>query len=656
MAQLTAWATPEAIEAQRTGSYARAFRCLVKKRQAIRVAAPFTAAIVAVADSWIYANGVLCHIQDRQLRVLDLHKSATEETVVDIRCLLEEAIAGSYDARKYKFSLLHYSNGIVSCLYTRFRPDVESYLVVFDITQRKIIPISRPLESTNKIFVRNDENFLYCGTHSEFGEDGYRRWVLNGYNIKKEEWFERKIYLFDMVGSDIGQSISFDIIDGYFYCLSNQTNFEIDEVDWTSYYHCFRFPVGQPGPEHIERSDKDRMWRRQHAEGPIDDRWSFLRLLKNDKDGRLQVLESRREWLDRKSFAQRTYYTSDLWFAEDSGYNPEDSDDDDDDEIYYALASSTMSMSNPNAGDTRPQRQFHTNWALPDSPEPPRIRDPYNTHIGDDASTALLFTLSKCFVRSYYASSQTFVDLVDNPHPYDPESPRLQLRAGSRQLRSFVEVPKLSPAYDDRLAHAERIEHLYKNKGANKIVFWPPACHEAGEVDADIDALDHLNKAVNPPSHVGSVKGMWDDRSFVYSTGNNPDGIQALVFLGFDPAVRLQDVRTWGKEEQVAYQEEPCSTDATDTCETLEGGADAAEIPDEDESGKSKAEPCAEEELISPTMTATFSEDSQATLVGEPKCNWMWKEPAMYRQIGVGFNNLPDFTTRREKKVAAKFQ
>lgn len=578
--EAAAAATPEAREARQTsGSYARAFRRLAKKRQAIRAAAPFTAAIVAVAESWLYADGVLCHVQDRTLRILPLHHSAADETVVDIPSLLLHAGLAS-SRRKYKFRLLHHANGIVSCLYTRFRPDVQSHLVVFDFRQPRILPLSsRCLESTNKIFVRNDQNYLYCGTHSEFGDDGFRRWVLIGYDIQAGRWLDQKLHLLDMVGSDVGQSVSFDIIDGYFYGLSNQTSFEIDEVDWTSYYHCFKFPVAQPASKH----SKHHTWRRQHAEGPIDDRWSFLRLVKNEQTGQLQVLEARREWLGRKSSAQRTYYTTDLHCDT----------------------------------TTTPPRRLHTHYTPPDSPEPARVRDPYNTHMGDDASTALLLTLSKCFVRAYYASSQAFVDLVDS---CDPKRPRLRLRAGARELRPFGEVPQSSPAYDQQLPHPERIRHLYKQDGASNIIFWPPASHEASTVRADVRGLDQLDKVLNPPSHVGRVKGTWDDRSFVYATGNNPDGVQALVFLGFDSGIRLRGLAKWGGEGQQSAgsvgHEEPW----------VEGG----------------------ERRACNTPQPEPHDDVQ-------KCDWVWKESAMYREIGCGFNDLPDFTWRRQQ-AAAEYQ
>ena len=46
--------------------------------------------------------------------------------------------------------------------------------------------------------VRNDRNYLYFGTHSEFGDDGFRRWVLIGYDIHGSRWFGRKVHLLDM--------------------------------------------------------------------------------------------------------------------------------------------------------------------------------------------------------------------------------------------------------------------------------------------------------------------------------------------------------------------------------------------------------------------------------------------------------------------------
>ncbi|CAN8106501.1 unnamed protein product [Discula destructiva] len=585
-------ATPEAQEAAKhstsnNNAYARALRRLVKRRQAIRTATPFTAAIVAVAESWLYTGGVLCYLQDHTLRVLDLHASADVETVVEVPDLLGEghvSMGGGGDGvrrRRYKLQLLHYAEGLLTCLYSRSR---ESRLVVFSVVAQELVAMSPVLESTDRIFVRNDADFLYFGTHSEYGPDGFRRWVLMRYDIGNDWWLEQKIHLMDLVGSDIGQSICFEIIDGKFYGLSNQTSFEVDEDDWTSYYHCFRFPVGDPGPKVTERSDRQRMWRRQHADGPIDDRWSFLKITKNEQTGDLQILESRKEWLNRSSSGQRTYYTTDLHFAK-----PQLGDDNVGEaftsgattpDFTYETTSTTASASVTDSGGSSSQsttvqapRLVRTNFTLPTTATTPRHRDPHKTHTGDDASTALLFTFSKCPVRSYHAPSQTFLDLVN-----DPTTSRLRLRAGSRQLAPAASV---SLADDAGLPHVDRARRLYKRGGANEIAFWPPAPYEVFEgLGADGNTaeslqlqqqqqqqqqqlLERLERVVNPPLHAGNVVGAWDERSFVYSVESTTNaGMRAVVFVGFDPAIKLRDLPEWGEQQQ-QQQQHDLTTDIT---------------------------------------------------------------------------------------------
>lgn len=710
----TAPATPEAVEARQTHKYASALRRLYRRRHALRSAAPFTAAIVAVADSWIYVNGTLCHILKRTLRVLDLHKSSGEETVIDVRALLDEAVAESRGARKYKLQILHYAEGIVSCVYTHTRPLVESWLIVFSIQDGCKLLTTLHLDTTYKIFVRNDSNYLYFGTHSEFGEDGFRRWVLMGYDIKGNRWFEQKVHLLDMVGSDIGQSIAFEIIDGKFYGLSSQASFEVDEVDWKSFYHCFRFPVAAPKPKTTERSVKEQMWRRQHAEGPIDDRWSFIRLLRDDRDpGKLQVLESRKEWLNGQSSGRRNYYTTELIFPPPEEDDPEEGGSNNDPNQNNVGGGITMNPATATNGDTG-----NCTFDLPQDPEF-RTRCPLTTHPGDDASTALMFTLSKCFIRSYHPSSQTFLDLVDNPSTQDPDTPRLQLRAGSRELRPNEEILRESAALDTNLAHTERIKHMYRNEGENKISFWPP--DDPDEARADPAALVDLQRILNPPSHSGNVKGTWDDRSMVYSTSHS-DGLKALVFISFDPAIRLQGLRKWGGESASSRGKNRSETgDAVGNkaaeptedsawCETEKGKGkevvvEDVESPQDVTTFPQSDEYCAgwtpeasfdwapevtgqqlhneEEETVEDTSASLTPRDSDETAPPAPAaapssadgsaaispqahgeqpcsssssapkneslCNWARREAAMYREIAFGFHTMPDFASPRRR-------
>ncbi|KAK7737897.1 hypothetical protein SLS53_006275 [Cytospora paraplurivora] len=678
----TSCATPEAEEARDTHQYAFALRRLYRRRQAIRSAAPFTAAIVANAESWLYANGTLCYIQDKtSIRVLDLHKSSGEEIVIEVRTLLDEAVTESRRCRKYKFQIIHYSEGILSCLYTQYKPHVESWLIVLRVSIEKCkLLTTLALDTTYRIFVRNDGDYLYFGTHSEYGGDGFRRWVLMGYNIGEDTWFSQKVHLLDMVGSDIGQSIAFEVIGGKFYGLSSQASFEADEVDWKSFYHCFRFPVASPKPKATEISVKDRMWRRQHAEGPIDDRWSFIRLIRDDQDSKkLQVLESRKEWLNGQNM-------------EDDGSNTNNFG-----------GGILINPRTDNSYGIRPNFRLE----LPLNPEF-RTRCPLKTHPGDDASTALMFTLSKCFIRSYHPSSQTFLDLVDNPSKSNPETPRLQLRAGSRQLRPEEEILREPAALDSRLPHTERIKRIYRDEGENKITFWPP--DDPLEARADPEALNELHSIINPPSHSGKVKGVWDDRTMVYSLSQT-DGTQAIVLISFDPAIRLQGLKKWGdkgtKQEGAAKTTcangEPWYEEAIG--EGMEVAVEAAESPNcggfsspqsdgycpgwtpeatfDWAPGVTGQEPQPEDEASSPdtgtvvsaSPDGTGSASPPARGVGSPSadssaakypmvytepcgasssgperiagCNWAKKEPAMYRGIMSGFNNMPDFSSPR---------
>ncbi|ROW13287.1 hypothetical protein VPNG_05421 [Cytospora leucostoma] len=701
----TSCATPEAKEARITQQYAFALRRLYRRRQAIRSAAPFTAATVAVAESWLYANGTLCYMQDKtSIRVLDLHKSSGEEFVIEVRTLLDEAVTESRGCRKYKFQILHYAEGILSCLYTQYGPHVESWLIVLHVGVEECkLLTTLALDTTYKIFVRNDGKYLYFGTHSEYGEDGFRRWVLMGYNIVMGTWFDQKVHLLDMVGSDIGQSIAFEIIDGKFYGLSSQASFEVDEVDWKSFYHCFRFPVAGPKPKETETSVKDRMWRRQHAEGPIDDRWSFIRLIKDDQDSkRLQVLESRKEWLGGQSSGRRNYYTTELIF-------PPPKEQDIEGEGSNTNDFGGGILINPRTDNSH---DIRANFKCKPPLKPEfRTRCPLTTHPGDDASTALMFTLSKCFIRSYHPSSQTFLDLVDDPSQNNPETPRLQLRAGSRQLRPEEEILREPAALDSRLPHTERIKRIYRNEGENKITFWPP--DDPLKARADPEALSELQSILNPPSYSKNIHGVWDDRSMVYSLAHT-DGMQAIVFISFDPAIRLQGLKVWG--DKSTGREGAAKTTCANGEPWYEEGSgkgkevavEAAESPKFDGfsspqsdgycpgwtpeapfdwgPGGTGQDPRSEDEASSPGSTTAVSAsaspkgtdsaspparggvgspsaDSSAAkypmVYAEPRgatpsgperiagCNWAKKEPAMYKKILSGFNNMPDFSSPR---------
>ncbi|KXX73856.1 hypothetical protein MMYC01_209701 [Madurella mycetomatis] len=512
--------TLEARDARANKRYAAELRRLIKRREAIASVSPYLVAIVGHADAWIYVNGVLCYIRGRQIRILDLHRAARHEMVVSICKLLDVAIKEPSPNRKYRLQLLYYAHDIVSCLYSHpkhAQPGCASWLLVFNPRTGKIIT-TEPLRSTFKIFVRNNDKFLYYGTNSEMGRDGYRRWVIRGFDLTEGEWLDQKLDIAAVIGSDIGSTVSFEIFDGYFYGISNQTSLEIEEVDWVSYYTCFRFPLTRRGFHDIERAPRHLFWRRSQAEGPIDDRWTFLRIFKDEMTGQLKVIESRKEWLSGGISARRTYYTTVIDF-DDSAIR----------EAWDLAERQLLSEADPSASNSGKPQQG--------TPARTRPRDPHMVHPGDDSSSGFTFTLSKCPIRSYYPSSQTFLDIVNDTASFDPSDQRIRIRGGSRRLWTPGELwqRKCLPAvqgqeHQDTFLH--KIDSLYRSE----VVFWPPDRDQAA---AD-PALADLYAVLNPPGHVGNLHGSWDERSLIYATGGASGSSKSLVFVSFDPSLYLE--------------------------------------------------------------------------------------------------------------------
>ncbi|KAK6857728.1 hypothetical protein PG995_005427 [Apiospora arundinis] len=223
--------------------------------------------------------------------------------------------------------MIYTNNCFTSCLYSVTLPTPEDQLLIIDTENHELVSTIL-LESTVRLFVRNNKSYLYYGTHSEYGADGIPKWVLRFFDMTKRHLSRRKIHLSNLVGHEIGSTVCFEIIDGYLYGMSNQTAFEVEEIDWTSYYYCFRFPLDEPDPDKTQVMKKRDCWRRQHAEGPIDDRWGFLKLEQDETTGKLRMIESRKEWLTGQSGNRRSYYTTDVVFKDDvEGTADEESED-----------------------------------------------------------------------------------------------------------------------------------------------------------------------------------------------------------------------------------------------------------------------------------------------------------------------------------------
>ncbi|KAK4191196.1 hypothetical protein QBC35DRAFT_512646 [Podospora australis] len=519
----------EARNAHSSEHYARELRRLIKRQEAVASVSPYLVRTVAHAETWMYENGVLLYIRSRVLRILNLHASEDCEIVVNLRELLNKAIEESRGVRKYKVKLLYYADGFVSCLYTHATHDWEHsrWLLVFHPQTGRIVTV-RPVEPTAKLFVRNNHRFLYYGTASEIGHDFYLYWKIFGFDLESGAWLDDDLEVPEVMGTDVGTTICFEIVDGYFYAISNQAALEVEEVEWKSFYTYFRFPLQRDGFARLERRDPE-IWRRSHLEGVIDDRWYLLRMFQDEGTGQLKVVESRKEWLSRRVSPRRTYYTTVVDFQDVSART---------DNSNASGGSSDSDSSRDGSSGSSPGAVDEDKAQPPGPLQACSSRNPHQVHPGDDSSTSIMFPVGQSPIRAYYASSQTFIDVVNDPRSYDPTDQRIRIRGSSRRLWNpdererrqrlpSVYEPGTQDWFDDQ------VNALYRHE---EVITWPTDQGSSGS-DAGFAALDEV---LNPKGFIGNLHGCWDERSMVFATGSSaPGGLNALVFVSWDPSIYL---------------------------------------------------------------------------------------------------------------------
>ncbi|KAG9242663.1 hypothetical protein BJ878DRAFT_425404 [Calycina marina] len=602
---------------------AEAFRRIVKRRQAVANADPYIMAMIGLGDAFIYSQGILCYSLDDKIRILDLQRSHHQETIVSIPGLLTAALPGVESNSTGYFKLLHHSSSIISSLYVASGGDSSPWLIAFHIATKQVVLV-KELESTDKLFVRNDSTHLYFGTYSRFNRGGCMKWLICGYTFETASWFERDIYLPGLIGSEIGSTVCFELRRGFFYAVSNQTPHGVEEMDWTSVYHCVLFSVHSPW-----KIESSRKWRRQQREGPIDDRWTDLRLDFNESANEVRIVESRKEWHPGSSSSRRTCYTTEIKFPDDKPArenNPQSLD--------HLTASSSTDPSSSDIGSSSHslipspississasgELQRQSLQALPDEPlrklldvdnrslhMKARTRRPEHTHPECDSMGAM-HTLMRSQVRYYHTSAMTFMDLVDQPlHTDFYRTQRVRLRAAAR-TRSMP---------FNRLAN-EQQGGAYPDQ---PIKYWP----ENQDPTKPDERLDNLYNVLSPPSHLGEIEGVMDERSIVYATGprNAP---RALIFIGFDPSMHLEGVKRWSEQSQTNAKPDTFRRQDGNFADRLD--AMNATVPSIDRKGKQKAtcRPAAE--------TTGKAGNIQPRQYGK----WCWQEPAMFLDIHLGY-------------------
>jgi hypothetical protein len=428
------------------------------------------------------------------------------------------------------------------------------------------------------------------------------------------------------------------VVNDALFAVTNQALFKFEGSDCISFYSCVTIT---PRGDRLEVETSSE-WRRNHTEGPIDDRWTSLHLEIDETEGFLKIIEGRKEWHRGSSKAEMTYYTTNLVKHE---ADPR--------ELQQLHARTVLTERQGSPGFPfslfrphirRPTEEIEvSNTALPTdsifrllsdanpSHLPLPKRTPESVHPVRHGSSQPTFTLAKAKIRSYNISAGTILDLVDDPLSTDWQGrQRLRLRADSRTL---------GPPLQDRIGGWTRppfdlslaLERMFI---VPPVTYWPPAQNP----DYPDEALDKIYKLLNPPSHLGNVEGTFDERSLVYTTGSR-DKPQAIIFLSFDPAIRLEGLKRW---------------DCFNWQERSRTGIRA--YVDADELDRTVVIDQASSRTNENTKV-TISEKSQGEISngmselelgsrGDGKLRsplqaakeWVWRERAMYRDINLGYH------------------
>lgn len=286
------------------------------RKQAFAQGKPYSVVTIGYGCSFVYRDGVLCYLSGNYVRILDVFGSSSQEKVINTRVIEQDV--STLDRAGTVVELLHYNGGLLILRFTH-ATDARAVPLVIAV-ETTPAHLDERLISWNprNLVIRSDSNYIvvatYTGTTMQRGHT-HREWQIRYIRrFNGQDLWSRAIQLRNFYGTDLGYAIAFEVLDGYFYAVSNLSTSEVEEVDWTSYYHCWRIKLQG---EELPQLQHKRVWRRQHRDGVINDQWTDLNICKDEKTGTVTIVEARREYLDEKSSqSTRTFYLQPLVFDE----------------------------------------------------------------------------------------------------------------------------------------------------------------------------------------------------------------------------------------------------------------------------------------------------------------------------------------------------
>jgi hypothetical protein len=219
------------------------------------------------------------------------------------------------------------------------------------------------------------------------------------------------------------------------------------------------------------------------------------------------------------------------------------------------------------------------------------------------------------------SSAKTFMDLVNDPPSANSTGQRLRLRVGSRILE-----PPAKDCHGHLLQEAtdpltgEILYGLNDRYRAREVSFWPP--EQNSPWSPEDDRLEEIYILMNPPSHLGNIEAMGDERSFVYATGRK-DQPRAIIFASFDPATNLglknyQETKSGQIRGQYYLDRWHGETENATNGDKYKDNSSGNQCHKDNIGGRMSKE--------------------RFDCIPNNGERWIWQERAMHRVIGRGFN------------------
>ena len=491
---------------------------------------------------------MLCYLKDKAIRIVNVHSASTTSRTVRLdrvrfsgrssqelqNFLLEGTPQGS------SLELVSYRDGILTLALwsSQNYPKTVSYFAIdvgtrtskrFLKINQHFLPEKSPLANTDFQY-RQHKSYLVRLYQEKWGYRDYQ-WFFEVHFLGKPWDEDCQLGQFsNLLGSDIGSTVAFEIFDGFLYAVSSQQNLEAVEDETDSFYHCYKVDITQRSRP-VEAA---RVWRREHAEGPINDMWTHLALHRDEATGKLLIIESRHEYtVSSGSTHQRSHYTTVL---------PTRKICNDDPILDLSAQPLEPSIWTPKYIFPAP-RQPNLNGVIPPSGQSAfdgfqhRPRLPCHVHT-EQASASSCYTRHKTRNVTYEPSSSTFLDVVSDDNPVVHCADRkcsLRLRVGTR-----IVLPPLysngclrQPIIDN---DSEEVEHSEEQFSDLETRLWPP-------LDAPAELIELLN--VGTPAHACHVRALdvtSDERSIVYQVAGRKVEDKAIVLVGFDPQMNFDSL------------------------------------------------------------------------------------------------------------------